>query len=243
MANVCAVYHYNFEREASWLERARDASQKAIALEPELPEARLAQAWILYASAEYDEALRIVRAVVERKRDTESAYYLLLRVLFASGQYQEIARESEAAIEASGTDYNVYVPVMNALGALGKQEALKNVRQRAIQVFEEHLRRAPEDARARILLSAYYAYEGRYDDATREAKLAMVLRPTDANVHYNAACAFCSMNKKSEAMAALATAWKAGFRDPDWVRRDPDLALLHGEAEFEKLYPAGAPGA
>ena len=238
IANVCAVYHYNFEREASWLERARAASQKAMALQPELPEAKVAQAWILYASAEYDEALRNLRAVVERKRDTESAYYLLLRVLFASGQYQEVARVAEAAIEASGTDYNVYVPVMNALGALGKHETLKNVRQRAVQAFEEHLRRTPEDARARILLAGNYAYEGRIDDATREANLAMLLRPNDANVHYNAACTFCSMGKKAEAIDALAKAWKAGFRDPDWTRRDPDLVLLHGDAEFERLYPA-----
>jgi non-specific serine/threonine protein kinase len=243
IANVCAVYHYNFERDASWLDRARAASQKAVALQPELAEAKVAQAWILYASGEYAEALRNVRAVVERKRDTESAYYLLLRVLFASGQYQEIASVAEAAIEASGTDYNVYVPVMNALGALGKQEALKKVRQRFILALEEHLRRTPEDARARILLAGAYAYEGRTDDATREATMAMVLRPNDANVHYNAACAFCSMNKKTEAMDALAKAWKAGFRDPDWVRRDPDLALLHGDPEFERLYPASAPGA
>jgi len=238
IANVCAVYHYNFERDASWLERARAAAEKAIALQPELPEAWVAQAWILYASAEYDEALRNVRAVVERKRDTESAYYLLLRVLFASGQYQEVARVAEEAIEASGTDYNVYVPIMNALSALGKQETLKNVRQRAVQAFEEHLRRTPEDARARILLAGNYAYEGRIDDATREANLAMLLRPNDANVHYNAACTFCSMGKKAEAIDALAKAWKAGFRDPDWTRRDPDLVLLHGDAEFERLYPA-----
>ena len=68
----------------------------------------------------------------------------------------------------------------------------------------------------------------------------MVLRPNDSNVHYNAACTFCTMSKKAEAMAALGRAWKAGFRDPDWVRRDPDLTLLHGEPEFEKLYPPGA---
>jgi non-specific serine/threonine protein kinase len=71
----------------------------------------------------------------------------------------------------------------------------------------------------------------------------MVLRPNDANVHYNAACVFCTMSKKEEAMAALSKAWKAGFRDPDWVRRDPDLAILHGEPEFERLYPAGAESA
>jgi non-specific serine/threonine protein kinase len=238
MANVCAVYHYNFEREASWLARARDASQKAIALQPDLPEAKVAQAWILYASGDYDETLRIMRSVVERKRDTESAYYLLLRALFSSGQYQEIAAVAEAAIDASGADYNVYVPIQNALGALGKQDALKNVRQRAIQAFEAHLRQVPEDARARILLAGSYAYDGRIEEATREADLAMVLRPSDANVHYNAACVFCTMSKKAEAMAALSRAWKAGFRDPDWVRRDPDLALLHGEPEFERLYPA-----
>jgi serine/threonine protein kinase/Tfp pilus assembly protein PilF len=240
MANVCAVYHYNFEREASWLARARDASEKAIALQPELPEAKVAQAWILYASGDYEEALRIVRSVVEKKRDTESAYYLLLRALFSSGQYPEIAAVAEAAIDASGADYNVYVPIQNALGALGKPDALKNVRQRAIQAFEAHLRQVPEDARARILLAGAYAYDGRIEEATREADLAMVLRPSDANVHYNAACVFCTMSKKAEAMAALGRAWKAGFRDPDWVRRDPDLTLLHGEPEFEKLYPAGA---
>ena len=69
----------------------------------------------------------------------------------------------------------------------------------------------------------------------------MVLRPNDANVHYNAACVFCTMSKKAEAMAALGRRpGRPGFRDPDWVRRDPDLAILHGEPEFERLYPAGA---
>jgi len=43
--------------------------------------------------------------------------------------------------------------------------------------------------------------------------------------------------KKPEALDALSKAWRAGFRDPDWVRRDTSLALLHGDPEFEKLYP------
>jgi TolB-like protein/Flp pilus assembly protein TadD len=240
IANVCAVYHYNFEREASWLARAREAAEKAMALQPDLPEAKVAQAWILYASGDYDETLRVVRSVVERKRDTESAYYLLLRALFSAGQYQQVEAVAEAAIDASGADYNVYVPIQNALGALGKQDALKNVRQRAIQAFEAHLGQVPEDARARILLSGAYAYDGRIDEAVREADLATVLRPNDAHVLYNAACVFCTMSKKAEAMSALSRAWKAGFRDPVWTRRDPDLTILHGEPEFEKLYPAGA---
>ena len=36
----------------------------------------------------------------------------------------------------------------------------------------------------------------------------------------------------------LKTAKEAGYRDANWARRDPDLELLRGEPEFEKLYPA-----
>jgi serine/threonine protein kinase/tetratricopeptide (TPR) repeat protein len=238
IANVCAYYHAHYSREDVWIHRARGAAERAMALQPDVPEVMVAQAWILYAKGQYDEMTAIVRNVIARKRECEGAYYLLLRGLYASGRYQEVAAVAEEAIESSGTDYNVYVPIMNSLGALGKHEALRNIRQRGIQVFEAQLREVPEDARARILLAGYYADEKRYDDAVREANLAMLLRPNEAMVLYNAACAFCSMEKKKEALDALTKAWRSGFKDADWARRDPSLALLHGEPEFEELYPA-----
>ena len=40
--------------------------------------------------------------------------------------------------------------------------------------------------------------------------------------------------------SVLKKAWEAGFTDPVWVRRNPDLAVLRGDPEFERLYPAGA---
>jgi non-specific serine/threonine protein kinase len=242
IANLCAYYHCNYEREEVWIDRARVASQRAAELSPEVPEVMVAQAWILYAKSEYDDAVAIVRAVIQQKPDCEGAYYLLTRVLFASGHYNEIANIAEAALESSGDDYNVYVPIGNALRALGKAEAVKNLTHRRMQALEAHLRKVPEDARARILLALDYAALGRDDDAIREANLAMLLRPNEATVHYNAACTFCSLNRKTEAMDALAKAWKAGFRDSDWARRDPDLALLHDEPEFEKLYPESGGG-
>ena len=238
IANVCAQFHYHYERSQGWIGRAVSAAQRASSIRRDLPEVLVAEGWILYAEGQYDQAVSLVRQVIERKPDTEGAYYLLLRALFASGQYQEVARIADAALESSGGDYNVYVPVTNALGALSKKDALDKMRQREIQALETHIRTVPEDARARTLLAGDYASLGMVDAAEREAHLAISLRPNEAIVLYNAACVFCQLGKKAEALAAIRKAWDAGFRDPDWARRDPDLALIHGEAEFERLYPA-----
>ena len=104
------------------MERAQSASLRAVALAPDIPEVLVSQGWILYAGSRYDDAVRLTRAAISRKRDCEGAYYLLLRALFASGKYEELASLAEQAIEAAGTDYNVYIPLMNALGALGREE-------------------------------------------------------------------------------------------------------------------------
>ncbi len=179
----------------------------------------------------------MTRAAISRKRDCEGAYYLLLRALFASGKYEELAALSEEAIAAAGTDYNVYIPIMNALGALGREDARRDVRLRLIQTFESHLREVPEDARARILSAGMYAQEGRIDDAVRETNLAMTLRPNEATVLYNAACVFANLDRRPEAIDALRKAWEAGYKDAEWTRRDPDLTPLHGDPEFDRLYP------
>jgi serine/threonine protein kinase/Tfp pilus assembly protein PilF len=240
IAKVCAEYHFNFQRDATWIGRAMAASQRAIALQPDLPEVQIANAWVLYAGNQYEDAIRNAYHAIARKRDCEGAYYLLGRAMFAAGRFQDVANMAEEGIAASGEDYNVYVPIMNALGALGKVEPRRNLIQRFSQALEKHLKPVPEDARARVLLAGGYAELGRTDDAMREASLALALRPNEATVLYNLACVFCLLRTKTEALDALRKAWQAGFRESDWARRDSDLSLLHGDPEFDQLYPPTA---
>lgn len=236
-ANACAMFYCNYSRDNVWVERAREASGKAVALRWDMPEVLVSQSWVLYAAELHDEAVRMVKKAIERKRDCEGAHYLLCRALFAAGRYQEVADVAEAAIEASGEDYNVYVPILNSLGALGKEEAKRNMTHRRIAAFENHLKQVPEDARARILMGSDYAKLGRIDDALRELNLAVTLRANEASILYNAACLYCGLDKKQEAIDALRKAWEAGFRDSVWARRDPDLLPLHDDPEFDRLYP------
>jgi non-specific serine/threonine protein kinase len=244
-ANACAMFYCNFSRESVWVERAREASGKALGLRWDLPEVQVSQAWVLYATELHDEAVRMVQKAIERKKDCEGAYYLLCRALFSAGRYQEVVSVMEAALEASGEDYNAYVPIVNSLGALGKKDAQQNLIQRRIAALENHLKQVPEDPRARVLLGGDYAEFGRVEDAIRETNLAITLRTNEASILYNAACTYCQLKMKEKAIEALHMAWQAGFKDATWARRDPDLALIHDDPDFQRLYPerpaSGAP--
>ena len=237
-ANACAMFYCNYSREAIWVERARNASGKAVALRWDLPEVQVSQAWVLYATALHDESVRMVLKAIERKKDCEGAYYLLCRALFSAGRYQEVVDVMDQALEVSGEDYNVYVPIANALGALGKKDEYRNLLLRRIVALENHLKQVPEDARARILLSADYAELDRVEDSLKELHLAITLRANEASILYNAACTYALLKRKAEALDTLRMAWEAGFKDSTWVRRDPDLAMLRDDPEFDRLYPA-----
>ena len=194
-----------------------------------------------FAEGRYDECAEKVRAAISRNPDVDGGYYLLGRALFSAGRYQEVVDMMEEALAHAGENYNTTIPIHNSLGALGKTDALRNYEHREIAIYEEHLKKVPEDARVRVLLGLDYAIQGRFEEAKREADMAMALRPDDSMILYNTACLYCPMNNVPDALSAIRKAWESGYRDAVWTRQDPDLELLHGNEEFERLYPAAGP--
>ena len=240
LGNVCAEYYYHFERQQQWIDRAIAATQKASANGNDAPEILCAEAWVMFAEGRYDDAAEKARTAITRNADVDGGYYLLGRALFSAGRYQEVVDMMEEALAHAGENYNTTIPIHNSLGALGKTEALKNYEFREIAIYEEHLKKVPEDARVRVLLGLDYAMQGRFEEAKREADMAMALRPDDSMILYNTACLYCAMNNVDDALKAIRKAWESGYRDATWTRQDPDLAILHGNEEFDRLYPAAS---
>jgi non-specific serine/threonine protein kinase len=242
LANVCAEYYWHFERNQGWLDRAIASTKIASSKGSDAPEIKLAEAWVDYAEARYEKAVDTMRAALAKDPDLDGGYYLLGRALFEAGRYQEVVDMMDQALAHAGENYNTAMPIHNALGALGKKDALKNYVHRELAVYEEALKKTPEDARVRVLLAGGYALLGRFEDAKREADMAMALRPDDAMILYNSACAYCAMDNAKDAMIAIKKAWESGYKNATWTRQDPDLAILHGDPEFERLYPPTAEG-
>src|SRR6185369_3636448 len=144
------------------------------------PEIRCAEAWVMFAEGRYDDTVERLRAALKKDPDLDGGYYLLGRALFSAGRYQEVVDMTEEAMAHAGENYNTTIPIHNALGALGKSDALNNYLHREVAIYEEHLKKIPEDARVRVLLGGDYAKQGRFEDAKREADMAMALRPDDS---------------------------------------------------------------
>jgi non-specific serine/threonine protein kinase len=237
VAYICAMIHEIREHHPKWVERGEAACKKAMELDPTLAEALLARARLFYSQRKHAEAIDLARNALLLKPDCDGVYNVLGRAYFASGRFEDCAELTEKAIEVSGDDYNVYIPFVNSLECLGRTEELRRVREMEMVVLERQLELVPEDVRARSLLAADYAAMGRAEDAVRHLEMAIALRPDDSNVLYNSACTYGVLGKKSEALDLIRRALAHGYANFDWPQQDPDLKLLHSDAEFVKLFP------
>jgi serine/threonine protein kinase/Flp pilus assembly protein TadD len=235
IGSVCGMTYEYRKQEAHSIERGIVACDRALALEPQLPEALAARAWLYYAQKNHGEAIRYAQLAIERKADCEGAYEVLGRTFFASGRFQEAAELAERAIQANADDYNVYIPFVNALERSGQAEHAQRLREEHIRVLERQLELVPEDVRARILVASNYAHFGRGKDAVRHLQTAVALRRNDSNVLYNAACTYGVLQDKAKAMDLFKQAIEAGYARANWAMRDPDLACLHDDPEFQRL--------
>ena len=235
LAYVCGLIYALREQDPKWIERGQSACEQALALDPELPELFVARSRICLAQGKYDEAARYALCALERKPGCEGAYNVLGRAYFASDRLQEAAALVGSAIENNGDDYNVYVPYVLTLEKLGRVEEARRLHQRLVGVLEQQLELVPEDVRARILLSNTHAALGRRDEAVRGLEAALALRPSDPHSLYNAACTYALLGMKHEALGVLREAIEAGYGELNWAARDPDLACLHDDPEFQRL--------
>jgi tetratricopeptide (TPR) repeat protein len=125
---------------------------------------------------------------------------------------------------------------------LGQSDSVLQLRQQHVRALERQIELVPEDVRARILLASNYAYFKREPEAVRELQIALALRPKDSNILYNAACVYGLLGNKNEALAVLRRALEAGYSSLIiWAARDPDLACLHDDPEFQRLLEEGKP--
>ena len=115
-----------------------------------------------------------------------------------------------------------------------KPEELRENKQE-LEFLQAIARRLPEDTGVLRALADLYTRTGAYEDGLRADERLSRLCAEDPVVWYNLACSLALSSRPDDAFDALSRAVELGYNDYEAMKKDPDLASLHGDARFESI--------
>jgi len=213
---------------------AEQASRRALALAPDLPEAHAARGFALWVQKRLDEGQREFERALELDPRLFDALYFYARLRFERGDYREAAALFQRAASLHD-DYQAWFFAAQSYAALGRPDQAEAAYRKARIAAEEHLELNPDDPRAATMCAVSRCRLGDREGGLRWAQRALEVDPEDLGVRYNVACLFALEERPEEALQSLEVAVRQGFGTPEWIERDPDLASLHGDPRFEAL--------
>jgi len=104
-----------------------------------------------------------------------------------------------------------------------------------IDFIEGLVRRDPGYVDALQLLGDHYTQRGRYVEGLKMDERLARLRPDDALVFYNLACSYSLTEQFDRAAFALEKALNLGYRDFNWLAKDPDLHKLRQQPVYRDI--------
>ena len=85
------------------------------------------------------------------------------------------------------------------------------------------------------ILGDHYTQRGRIIEGLKVDERLARLEPKNPLVFYNLACSYSLSGEVEHAASALEKALELGYRDFDWLAKDPDLKTLRTHASFDDL--------
>lgn len=96
-------------------------------------------------------------------------------------------------------------------------------------------RRLPEDTEILRALADLHTRTGDHLGGLRIDERLSQLCAEDPLVWYNLGCSFSLIGKKEKSLEALSRSLELGYDDYEWMKKDSDLAALHGDPRFESM--------
>ena len=104
-----------------------------------------------------------------------------------------------------------------------------------IQFIEGLVRRAPDYVDALQILGDHYTQRGRFTEGLKVDEQLANLEPENPLVFYNLACSCSLTGEFDRATHALEKALELGYRDFNWLAKDPDLKKLRAQPAYRAL--------
>jgi tetratricopeptide (TPR) repeat protein len=104
-----------------------------------------------------------------------------------------------------------------------------------IEFMEGIVRRDPDYVDALQLLGDHYTQRGRFTEGLKVDERLARLEPQSPLVFYNLACSYSLTDEFERAALALEKAITLGYRDFNWLAKDPDLKKFRQQPAYESI--------
>ena len=233
-ADCCSYLYLYWEATRENLEAADSASRKAVQLSPKLAETHASRGVALSTLRNYPDAEKEFRVAIRLDPSLYEAHYFYGRACLAQGKFKEAVQPFQAAARVRAEDYQALCFLGAAHTGLGHKAEAAAAYARAIEAAKQQLAVNPGDVRALYLGAVGWARIGHRKEALAWAAKALALDSKDSAVLYNVGCIYAVLHRSEEALKCLRKVVRSGWRK-EWIKNDPDLSSLRGNAEFQRL--------
>ncbi|MBZ5589863.1 MAG: protein kinase [Acidobacteriia bacterium] len=235
IADASSMLHMFHGSGKEDLERAEQASLKALDLAPHLAECHASRGFAASLSRRHDEAEREFRTALALNPSLFEAKYLFARMRIAQGRLPEAARLFEEALEIQPESYEVPMFLTWIYRGLGREQEAVELASRGIAKAEQFVAANPDDPRPRYLGAGALVALGRRDEGMAWAARALEMGPDDDGILYNLTCVYAVAGEAERALECLERAVRAGFSGRDWIEHDSDLDSIRGTERFRAI--------
>jgi len=202
LASACCLLHFVFDPDPRWHAEAKEATQRAFALNPDCAEAHLAHARNLWSQDEgfqNDAALRSVSRSLQLQPGSQLALAWKGLILFHVGLLEEAHEAQAAALALQPDDPTILGSIAQAFWYQGRYEM-------AVEYMSRSLDRSPGYVMAQLFSSALWLYLNELERAERALVTARGLLGDEPILDANEALLWAKRGDEGRALQALARA-------------------------------------
>jgi adenylate cyclase len=224
---------YNVATDADELLAITD---KALALDPNLPEAYAARGEGLANSNRRPEAVAAYERALELDPNNYDANLAYARFCVTEGQFERAIELFTRALEIQPDDYQAPLLLQTVYCSIGRVEESMKYAHLGLKRAEEQLKLHPENSRPAQLGAAALATLGDKDKALKWLERVMLIDPDDNNARYNAACTYAQLGELDQAIEMLEEWIKhCGAEQEMWFLHDADLDPIREHSRYPAL--------
>ncbi|WP_265570201.1 TIR domain-containing protein [Sphingomicrobium nitratireducens] len=219
---------------------ANPAADRALEIDPDLPEALCAKALMASFGEDHDTAKALMDRALEVDPESFEVNKMAARIFFRHGQYREAIPFYEKAAELAEHDYHGPGMLTTCYRAVGDQEKLTAVSKMLVERCKKALEKDPGDAAALAMGTAGLAEMGDRDRVIEWIDRALLVDPDNLIMRYNLGCTLSNTLEEHErALEVLEDFFaRIGPESLQHCDADPDMNKLRDHPRFKELMAA-----